>query len=130
MNNKGYTLLEMIVVLALSAILTYSAFYVPTDLYKTHFEYTNFADSTSDNYHLRKTISQDISEGTLKKLSESKIQIGKHVYEFNEVVKRDSIAITRKPYSFNMNESQIEIFNDTKRMTYSVNSSFLRGEQP
>lgn len=128
MNKKGYTIIEIAIVLTLSSMIAYSAFSIPVNVYKGNIEYTKFADSTSDNYHIRKFISKDISSGSIKKLNENTVEIGSHVYEFSDVVKRDSLDITKSKYSFSIEKSTIKVFNDEIEIGYSAKSSLSRGD--
>lgn len=128
MNKKGYTLIEMLLVLALSSMLTYSVFLIPSTLYNGNVEYTKFADSISDNYHIRKVVSKDVAQGSITPINATNVKIGSHTYDFSEGVKRDSVKISNSNYSFTATKSTIKIFNGKVTMDYSVNSSFLRGE--
>lgn len=127
MNNKGYSFLEMIVVLALSSILAYSVFFVPTELYEEHFTYTSFSDSIVDSYQLRNAISKDIDKGEIEYVSSNELFIGDVKYEFGDNhVKRNGIKMTMGKYSYELeSNSLLKIFTDEYEVKYSVKSSFV-----
>lgn len=128
MNNKGYTLLELVVVLAMSSVLLYSVFFIPIDLLKKNSEYTEFSDNASDVYLLRKVIANDLSNENVKKIDENRITIGNSEYYFGDNVKRNSVSITEHPYNFEVNGNTLKIFNDNSSIEYNVGSSFSRVE--
>lgn len=124
MNKKGYTLIEMVVVLALSSIFLLSAYSVTSFSYGKVKDYNEFSDAVSDKYHIKKALSKDIVSSELEKLDENTVKIGSHIYEFSNVIKRDSIEITENKYSFIVKDSTIEIFNDNFKVSYTTKSSF------
>lgn len=124
MNKKGYTLIEIVVVLALSSIFLLSAYSVTSFSYGKVKDYNEFSDTVSDKYHIKKTLSKDIVSSELEKLDENTVKIGSHIYEFSNVIKRDSIEITENKYSFIVKDSTIEIFNDNFKVSYTTKSSF------
>lgn len=126
MNNKGYSFLEMIVVLALSSVLAYSVFFVPTELYEEHFTYTSFSDSIADSYKLRSSISKDIDKGEVTYVSSDELIIGDAKYEFGVHVKRNGVKITMGEYSYEIeNGTLLNVFNNEYKVRYSVKSSFV-----
>lgn len=128
-NKKGYTLLELIIVLAFSSAFLYSVFYVPIDMFKKDLEYTKFSEETSDVYLLRSAIAKDIVNENVVKVNDNTLTIGNKKYTFEENgVKRDSVFITRNPYLFELNGDNLKIFNDNSTLEYKIGSSFSRGE--
>lgn len=124
MNKKGYTLIEMVVVLALSSIFLLSVYSVTSFSYGKVKDYNELSDIVSDKYHIKKALSKDIVSSELEKLDENTVKIGSHIYEFSNVIKRDSIEITENKYSFIVKDSTIEIFNDNFKVSYTTKSSF------
>lgn len=129
MNNKrGFTLIELIIVLSVTSVIMYGMFFVPMDLIKRHSDYREFSDRTNDVVILRNAIASDINNETLKQVDDSTILIGNSEYSFENVVSRNSVSITSNPYEFELDGDNLRIFSDEVDLEYKVNSSFSRGE--
>lgn len=123
-NNKGYTLIELMVVLAVSSIVLYSLLYMPIDIMKEQSAYDEFVDSSSDVYLLRKTIVKDLTNEYVKVENSNTITIGDNTYFFGDTVKRGNQEITRNSYSFEFTNNKLKIFNENVNLEYSIGSSF------
>lgn len=123
-NNKGYTLIELMVVLAVSSIVLYGVIYMPLDIMQEQAEYSEFVDSSSDVHILRKAIVKDLTNEYVKVEDSKTIVIGDNVYTFGDKVKRENTEITENAYSFEFANNKLKIFNENVNLEYSVGSSF------
>lgn len=130
MNNKGYTFIELIILLALSGILLYSAIYVPTSLFQEHTQYTVKSTKINDLALLRTAIAEDINSNVIKPVDEITLIIGKNKYTFSDKVVRENeenkISLTNYPYSYQIDDNILKIYNKDISLEYSVNSSFTK----
>lgn len=126
LNKKGYTLLELVLVLTVSSIIFYSAFYFPTDLIRGHSDYSKISERVSDNHVLRKALILDLNNELIEKVDESTLMIGDKTYIFTDDVKRDSISLTINSYEFNVDGNVLEIYNDETSLKFIVGSSFSK----
>lgn len=130
MNNKGYTFIELIILLTLSGILLYSAIYVPTSLFQEHTQYTVKSTKINDLALLRTAIAEDINSNVIKPVDETTLIIGKNKYTFSDKVVRgneeNKISLTSYPYSYQIDDNILKIYNKDISLEYSVNSSFMK----
>ena len=130
-NNKGYTLIEMIMVLALIGLLVYSMIYVPTDVLKRHTEFTIKSQKFNDLSLLRTSIMTDLNLGHLEKIDNETLIIGKSKYIFNSKTIREtddtSIVLTNSPLTFKLENNILIIYeNQSEILKYTTNNSFNR----
>lgn len=132
MNNKGYTLIETIIVLALAGILVYSMIYMPTDILNKHTEYTVESRKLNELALLRTAIVEDLNNGYLEKINNETLIIGKSKYTFNSNTIRENneipVILTNSPLKFELeNNILIITYNKQEILKYTVNSSFNKG---
>lgn len=127
LNKKGYTLIEMTIVLAISSLLFISVFYFPTQLIRVNSEHNDIAERVNDNHTLRKALTTDLNNEYVEQLDENTLMIGSKTYTFLDEVKRESTTITSKPYNFDLDGNVLIIYNDESTLEFTVGSSLSKG---
>lgn len=135
MNNKGFTVVELIMAIALTLTVVYGAIVIPTQMMRDYSEYNELVQETSDLNKIKKALSKDLEGVIVKELNFNTLQIGKSVYRFNQDgLYRESngnnIKLSEQGVYYSIENKILNIYNDSMDLKYSIgNSSFeTRGD--
>lgn len=122
-NKKGYTLVELVVVLAFISTIIASVLYIPATLLSDNKEYEAFSDSVKSANALKTTLSSDILSENVEVLEANSLQIGEHIYKFSEGVSRDGIIVTDEIFEFSVDNNLLRVFNEDVNLEYYFEGS-------
>lgn len=130
MNNKGYTLIELVLMLAVISTILYSAFYMPVQVMEIKQAHSEFSQEISDRYLLRKTILVDLQSEYVEKVSDNELKIGDKTYYFGENdVKKGKMTISRNHYDFELEDKILKVYNDDVNLEFNIGTNFSRGNE-
>ena len=135
MNNKGFTVVELIMAIALTLTVVYGAIVIPTQMMGDYLEYNELVQETSDLNKIKKALSKDLEGVVVKELNFNTLQIGKSVYRFNQdglyrENNGNNIKLSEQGVYYSIENKILNIYNDNMDLKYSIgNSSFeTRGD--
>lgn len=132
MNNKGFTVIELLITLTLTLTIVYGVISVPTQLIKDYSEYQKLIQFTNDTNKTRKALSEDLESTLVKELDEKTLQIGNKIYRFNDdglyrESKGNTIELNSEKLYYNITNSNrgklLHIYNGKVDLSYSINNS-------
>lgn len=131
MNNKrGFTIIEVMITLALAIGLIFSAIVIPTDLIQEYKDYTELVDHTFDTNKTKTALARDLESTYVKKLDENTIQIGESIYTFStdglyRMNGENNIKINDDQLFFEItnNNKALKVYSDKITLSYSINNS-------
>lgn len=130
MNKKGYTLIEVLMTIALVGMLMYSALYIPTDIMAKYNSYTIETKKMNDLIILRTAIISDLNNSYVEIIDTYKIKIGESIYTFGDKVLREDkgniLNITDNQYSYKIENNSLIIYNDKISLNYNLSNSFKK----
>lgn len=127
-NKKGFTLVEMLAVLATFSIIFMFFLSTPVETMKKSTEQINFQGELSDVVLIRQALQRDLLNETIE-ISSNTVSIGKNTYEFNEdSVVRNGVKISSSSFSFSLEGNKLVVNNERISLEYYVGSSMTRGE--
>lgn len=130
MNKKGYTLIEVLMTIALVGMLMYSALYIPTDIMAKYNSYTIETKKMNDLIILRTAIISDLNNSYVEIIDTYKIKIGESIYTFGDKVLREDkgniLNITDNQYSYRIENNSLIIYNDKISLKYNLSNSFKK----
>lgn len=130
MNKKGYSMVELIIMIALLGILIYGAIYVPTDIMSRHSQYTLKSIKINDIVLLRTAIANDLNNSSIEIISSDTLKIGDNKYEFGEKVTRETqgnlVILTNDKYLYKIENNILTVYNDEVNLKYNLSSSFKK----
>ena len=109
MKNKGFTALELVIVLTFSLAFIYTAIFIPTELIKNYKEFQVNLDNTLSVLSMSKAILNDValSDGTIR-LNNEDVLIGNSRYMFLEDgvyrINNRNLALSKEPYKCELSE--------------------------
>jgi len=112
--RKGFTLLEMVISLAMTSIFLLTVIYFPTQLAAQYKEFKAKIDYTESVINVFQSFSKDISAENGKIIvNVNDVTIGSSKYLFSETgIQRnnvDNLKLTRFPASYSVNNNKITI---------------------
>ena len=135
MNNKGFTVVELIMAISLTVTVVYGAIVIPTQMMGDYLEYNELVQETSDLNKIKKALSKDLEGVVVKELNFNTLQIGKSVYRFNQdglyrENNGNNIKLSEQGVYYSIENKILNIYNDNMDLKYSIgNSSFeTRGD--
>ena len=135
MNNKGFTVVELIMAIALTLTVVYGAIVIPTQMMRDYSAYDELVQETSDLNKIKKALSKDLEGVVVKELNFNTLQIGKSVYRFNQdglyrENNGNNIKLSEQGVYYSIENKILNIYNDNMDLKYSIgNSSFeTRGD--
>ena len=135
MNNKGFTVVELIMAISLTVTVVYGAIVIPTQMMRDYSEYNELVQETSDLNKIQKALSKDLEGVVVKELNFNTLQIGKSVYRFNQdglyrENNGNNIKLSEQGVYYSIENKILNIYNDNMDLKYSIgNSSFeTRGD--
>lgn len=127
-NKKGFTLVEMLAVLAIFSIIFMFFLSTPVETIKKSTEQINFQGELSDVVLIRQALQRDLLNENIE-VSSNTVSIGKNTYEFNEdSVVRNGVKISSSSFSFSLEGNKFIVNNERISLEYYVGSSMTRGE--
>lgn len=127
-NKKGFTLVEMLAVLATFSIIFMFFLFTPVETIKKSTEQINFQGELSDVVLIRQALQRDLLNENIE-VSSNTVSIGKNTYEFNEdSVVRNGVKISSSSFSFSLEGNKFIVNNERISLEYYVGSSMTRGE--
>lgn len=130
MNKKGYSMVELIIMIALLGILIYGAIYVPTDIMSRHSQYTLKSIKINDIVLLRTAIANDLNNSSIEIISSDTLKIGDNKYVFGEKVTREAqsnlVILTNDKYLYKIENNILTVYNDEVNLKYNLSSSFKK----
>ena len=127
-NKKGFTLVEMLAVLATFSFIFMFFLSTPVETMKKSTEQINFQGELSDVVLIRQALQRDLLNETIE-ISSNTVSIGKNTYEFNEdSVVRNGVKISSSSFSFSLEGNKLVVNNERISLEYYVGSSMTRGE--
>lgn len=132
MDNKGFTVIELLITLTLTLTIVYGVISVPTQLIKDYSEYQKLIQYTNDTNKTRKALSEDLESTMVKELDENTLQIGNKIYRFNDdglyrESKGNTIELNSEKLYYNITNSNrgklLHIYNGKVDLSYSINNS-------
>ena len=127
-NKKGFTLVEMLAVLAIFSIIFMFFLSTPIETMKKSTEQMNFQGELSDVVLIRQALQRDLLNETIE-ISSNTVLIGKNTYEFKEdSVLRNGTKISSSSFSFSLEGNKFVVNNERISLEYYVGSSMTRGE--
>lgn len=134
MNNKGYTMIELLITITLTISLVFALIVIPTYLLKNYKDYDKLAQYTSEISIVKSALTSDLESTIVKEIDEDSLQIGKNTYNFEsdglyKVNKGNSIKLSDQALSYEIIKSEeskvLNIYNDNTNLEFSIkNSSF------
>lgn len=124
MNNKGYTLIELVAVLALSSFIFIAILNSPVDLLKKMYEYEPIQTSNYENISIKNSIQKDLISGSAFSKDSKTLIIGQSTYVFEDTIKRNNKKISYTKYEYKLTGNKLSIYNDKIEMVFYVGSSF------
>ena len=133
LNKKGYTLIEVLIAVAITIPIAYGVITVPTTLMKEYNELQELTSSINDSNVIRTALTTDIQGGKVTAIDANNLAIGEKIYRFSEAgLQRDNHGDVNKLsdeiYFYTLDGELLHIYNDTNSFKYAVASSFDRGE--
>lgn len=127
-NKKGFTLVEMLAVLAIFSIIFVFFLSAPIETMKKSTEQIDFQGELSDVVLIRQALQRDLLNESIE-ISSDTVMIGKNKYEFKEdSVLRNGIKISSSSFSFSLEGNKFVVNNERISLEYYVGSSMTRGE--
>lgn len=132
MDNKGFTVIELLITLTLTLTIVYGVISVPVQLLKDYSEYQKLIQYTNDTNKTRKALSKDLESTLVKALDENTLQIGNKIYRFNDdglyrESKGNTVELNSEKLYYNITKSNrgklLHIYNGRVNLNYSINNS-------
>ena len=133
LNKKGYTLIEALIVLAITIPIAYGVITVPTTLMKEYNDLQELTSSINDSNVIRTALTTDILGGKVEAIDANNLAIGEKIYRFSESgLQRDNHGdvskLSDEIYFYSIDGELLHIYNETNSFKYAVASNFDRGE--
>lgn len=131
-NNKGFTIIELLITLTFTLVIVYGVISVPTQLIKDYSEYQKLIQYTDDINKTRKALSMDLESTLVKALDENTLQIGNKLYRFDDdglyrESKGNTVELNSEKLYYNITNSNggklLHIYNGKINLSYSINNS-------
>ena len=127
-NKKGFTLVEMLAVLAIFSIIFMFFLSTPIETMKKSVEQVDLQGELSDVVLIRQALQRDLLNESID-ISSNTVMIGKNKYEFKEdSVLRNGLKISSSSFSFSLKGNKFVVNNERISLEYYVGSSMTRGE--
>ena len=127
-NKKGFTLVEMLAVLAIFSIIFMFFLSTPIETMKKSVEHIDLQGELSDVVLLRQALQRDLLNESID-ISSNTVIIGRNKYEFKEdSVLRNGLKISSSSFSFSLKGNKFVVNNERISLEYYVGSSMTRGE--
>ena len=127
-NKKGFTLVEMLAVLAIFSIIFMFFLSTPIETMKKSVEQIDLQGELSDVVLIRQALQRDLLNESID-ISSNTVIIGRNKYEFKEdSVLRNGLKISSSSFSFSLKGNKFVVNNERISLEYYVGSSMTRGE--
>lgn len=131
MNNKGFTLIEVMLSLSIVSFFILLIIGIPTGILREYKDYTQVSQIVIEENTLRSAMSKDLKALDVS-LEGELLTIGDTIYEFNNdgVYRKEGasskLKLTSNPYAVEISNEILTINNIDSQLKYNVGSSFKR----
>lgn len=130
MNNKGFSLIEVILSLAIVSFFAMLLIGMPTSLISEYKDYSNVSQVVTEESTLRSALTKDLSalsvelEGEALTIGKDRVYRFKHDGVYRQKGLQSELKLTSSPYNVSLSNNILTVFNDKSVLEYNVNSSF------
>lgn len=127
LNKKGFTLVEMLAVLAVFSLIFMFFLSTPIETMKKNMLHMELKSELSDRVLVRQALQVDLLNETVE-INSNVVDIGKNKYEFKEdSVWRNGKKISSSKFSFYLEGNKFTVENERVSFEYYIGSSMTRG---
>ena len=130
MNNKGFTVVELLVTISLTLVIVYGAIVVPTQMIQDYSEYDKLVQHTAYLNKIKEALYVDLEGNIVEEINQDTLQIGDSIYRFDKdglyrENNGNNIRLNENKLYYNIENNIPNIYNDNINLNYSIgNFSF------
>lgn len=134
MNKKGFTIVEMLIVISMTSFFAYSAIFLPTLLLMDYKDYRELSDYTTDIININKVVTKDLANLgiDIEEIDEDNLSIGDIIYNFSDsgLYRKNNeinLKISDKPSGYKIEHYEankiLNIYSEDVDLKFNINNS-------